>query len=515
MNRLPSIIIFVVGTLMAFYVMVQLAGSDRSLNQLAKYLAVGVFVFSVINPIRGFAILLFLGCYLEMLKYGAWWQNARGIDMISLNLPPLAAVAGISAGALVYLATGRVRITGKLVALWGGTIFAGCLVGLNAMKGGEDGNAGLGAAANSAAYLMLIPSVVTVLKTREQCRPLLTVAIWMVFPAALYGVYQGLFGYPDWHFDFLAAYRGLTYDPRVYVQPVGTMNSPMSLGTAAAICFCLLFIRRMMQEKSRKFDWILGIVFLGAAALSGRRSALMLIAVFLICALFFKSPRRTLLMYLGGFAALASLYVFANPLIYSIDKLNREGERIYGNDTFIARMVNVGTFNERILGFRNMAKNPDLWSLFGSEVSEDMGKFGHQAEDASSLKRAGNYDQLGDEFVHDGLNRAIISYGVVPMMVAGLVGLAFLAKVHRFQFSSHDPAERKLLRLSVAFLLAILSTLLASQQALTIQPINLLVFLWFGIFAVIATVEKAVPLPAVQASASAPPSFNRGSVAKV
>ena len=149
-----------------------------------------------------------------------------------------------------------------------------------------------------------------------------------------------------------------------------------------------------------------------------------------------------------------------------------------------------------------MTRNPDLWSLFGSDVSDDMGKFGHLGEDAGTQRREGNYELLGDEFVHDGLNRAIISYGVVPLFVVGLVGFVVLIKLHRAQFSIQSQDSQKLIKASMALLFGVASVTLTSQQAITIQPINLFVFMWCGVFMVILQCSKKEDFSLAQAEES-------------
>ena len=179
MNRYSFIIIQILGVIIAAIVMVELSFSERSLNILAIYLSVIAFVLSIFSPLRGYLVLIFFGCYLEVLKFGAWWQNARYIDMVSLNLPPIAAVAGICCGCLLLMVTGKVEITKTSIYSWVGAIFVGCLLGAKTLLGGGGEGSAIGDAANASAYLMLIPTTVTLFRTKEQCFGLISKAVWI------------------------------------------------------------------------------------------------------------------------------------------------------------------------------------------------------------------------------------------------------------------------------------------------------------------------------------------------
>lgn len=481
MNRHTFIIAQVAGLIIALLVMMELIFSERGLNISAIYLSIAAFIISVISPKRGYLILMVLGCYLEVLKFGAWWQNSRYIDMISLNMPPIAAVVGISLGSLLLIITRKVVVSRQLILTWLGAIFIGGLIGGKSLL--DEGD--MGEAANASVYLMLIPVTLTLFKTKEECFKLLSRAVWVVLPAALYAIYQALFGYPEFHHDFVSDYRGWGTNIGDYIQPVGTMNSPISLGTTSALCLCFLVVRASMRPNRKFIDWILGVIFVAASILSGRRSSVLLMLIFFTGLFFFKTPWRTVFLYVGSFLTVLSLYVFATPLIYVMDSFNREVAMGMGRGSFLRRFTNTGTFTDRILGFKNMTTNPDLWSLFGSKVSGRMGKFGSLGEDAGSLKHEGVYEALDDEFVHDGLNRAIIAYGVIPLIVVGVIAVVLLVKLHRAQFAIRSQEYQKLIRVSVAVILGVGAITLTSQQALTVQPVNLFVFMWCGVFLVI------------------------------
>ncbi len=486
MNRLLPIIIAFIGALIALIITVELSTSQASFNLVAVYVGIAAFVIPLLSPLRGYIVLIFLGAYLEIFKFFAWAQNASQVDMLALNIPPICAVAGISASALILMATGRIRATFYHLLVWVGTIGIGCVVGLKVLLAGAEAGgeaASLGDAANAAAYLMLIPTTATLLRSPEDWRKLLSVAIWMMVPVALYGIYQGIVGYPDLHLQFVSSYRGWGVDSTGYIQPVGTLNGALAFGTAVGICFCAVCMRANMLQRFRSFDVVLLLIFLAAAVISGRRSSLLLILAFGVGLVFFKTPRRAFVFYTASLAGVASLYLLANPLIYLFDTMNRVGGERFEENTFMARMANVGTFNDRLIGFRNMTTNPDLRSLFGADLGDDYGKFGFGLGDEASIqKRAGNYELLRDDFVHDGLNKALISYGFVPVGILAIIGFVVVFRIHRLQFWIADPVVKGQLRYGISFLFAAAFLLLTSQQALTVQPVNLLVFMVFGAF---------------------------------
>lgn len=491
MNRMSAILVILIALLVGISVMVELVVTETSFNRIGFYLTVSAFLGSLLSPKKGYVIIIAIGAYLELLKFAAWWQYSKSVDTLMINLSPIAAVSGICCGCLIGFATGRLRLTKELLFLWFGTIVVGCLVGAKILLSRGISPAGLGEAANVSGYLMLVPATATLLRTQDDWRNFLTASLWILAPSAFYGIYQALAGYPDLHYQFVSLFRGRASGVEAYIQPAGTMNGPISFGTTMAIAFCMAIVRTSLRPKVKFVDIFFFLLFLSATIGCARRSAMLLIVVFLVGLVFFKTRGRALALYAGATVFLASLFIFANPLIYFFHETNRKLQSNFGGDNFLSRVTNTGTFNDRLLGFRNMTRNPDLWSLFGAKLEKGSGKFGFgMGEDSGTLRRQGNFDSLRDDYVHDGLSKAIISYGVVPVFVALLCLGLIVLKVHRIQFSVTDQVLAKQMRYGVSFLFALGAIVFTSQQALVILPINIMAFSLLGVFVAMGRVAK-------------------------
>jgi hypothetical protein len=147
-------------------------------------------------------------------------------------------------------------------------------------------------------------------------------------------------------------------------------------------------------------------------------------------------------------------------------------------------MTRVGTYSDRLQGFANLVKSPDVWTLFG-----------HDAAD------------LDDKtlFSHDILTNCLVQYGAVPVGIAVLLLIIGMAKAHGKVLAIQDLRRRNLAAALLALTLSFLVLSMLAGNVLVIFPINVFACLFCGMMLVVcqhdveARFEAAqmAPIPAV------------------
>jgi hypothetical protein len=120
---------------------------------------------------------------------------------------------------------------------------------------------------------------------------------------------------------------------------------------------------------------------------------------------------------------------------------------------FVEQLTRVQTFSDRLEGFRNLASNPQVWSLFGvtKEVSESI-------------------------YSHDPLTQSLLAYGVVPVTLVILVCLVLLSRIHSGILLIQDRRERWMAALALGTTAGVVATSMLSGSRTSIFPIT--VFMW-------------------------------------
>ena len=136
------------------------------------------------------------------------------------------------------------------------------------------------------------------------------------------------------------------------------------------------------------------------------------------------------------------------------------------DSAFLRQVTFIRSWEDRLVGFKNLTTNPKMWSFFG--VND---RTGHVS---GGQGRAG---KLSDMFYHDGLTGAVVKYGAVPIFTGMVVGVFILFRVHRFQYNKLSGGSEKMFRIMLATIFASLVSLVAHGRLFYLFPANSLVWI--------------------------------------
>jgi len=133
------------------------------------------------------------------------------------------------------------------------------------------------------------------------------------------------------------------------------------------------------------------------------------------------------------------------------------------------KATTLGTFNGRLLGWKNLMTKSMMWTPFGWKMAgRDVRKY--------------NPLDLGD----DTIVWSLIKYGYIPVFMGGAFMLYFLIKLHKFICSlPKGSKERNIGNLCLATIVGILFGGLGNGAQLAVFPLNVYFFLcWAFVFSI-------------------------------
>ena len=473
-NLLARLVAPVLGCLTAAVLGMVLV-SDRE-NSLASFMnIVGFFGFFIgaISPRLGLYLLIFLCGYLDFIKRLLILFGDANIEDVTyvLRVAPFVLV-GTIAGLIVSYALKRFqfkRLDWMLIALT--ALFEAAIIGSNIRSG-----TGIAGAANTGVYVPLIIIVPLIFRDTDEmlsfCRCILTV----FFPVALYGIWQGIFGLADFEYKYLLS--GLTMTvlnlDEVRPRPFSTLNSPHAFQIAMSICLLLsiMLATKALRSKSGLLNssvrLIMPVVFFAASILGLGRAGWCVWFFGGMGFFAFKTNRRVISFY-SVFLVLFALLVANAQFIY--DRLDAIQSMLPSGSDFSNRAFAVGTYSERLFGYRNVFTNPELLTWFGNPALADQSNENQQ------------------EVVHDAIGQLLLSYGVVGVVVTLFCGSMFLFWAHRHALRLRSIRGR-------AFSIALLSTImgvivsgLLAGSSLGVFPIN---FMFWSIIGIMISLSRTV-----------------------
>jgi hypothetical protein len=204
---------------------------------------------------------------------------------------------------------------------------------------------------------------------------------------------------------------------------------------------------------------------------STSRSSALLVVLGLGGFFCFRSRVATRALYAALAAGFLGLVLLADVLLDNLDGWQQQVSEAVGGGEFATQMSRVGTYSDRLRGFSNLAKNPDVYTLFG--YGPDRGK-----------------DERDPLYSHDLISNILVTHGLVPLLAIMGFGVFVLARMHRGVFLIGDKHHRLLAAgfLSLAFSLFALSAL--SGSVLAVFPVNTLLWLCFGLLMLVYQSEQ-------------------------
>lgn len=497
-----SVLVVVFGLLGSLWITVTAITDDRNaLAQLAGYLAVGSFFVGLFFGRKALVLLLLLIAYGDLLKRGlVLFGSLSYYDIGKVLVTGPLVLAGICVNLLWAAISGRIE-TRRFHWL----VFIVCGVGAGlsagyAMTFYSSAMMGLKNVALGSSYLMLPWVIVMTLRTPDQIKRFLRTFLIIFFPVALYGIKQGLFGLSGFEYEYLES--GLTIESRQLVNEVmrvpSTMNAARSLSVTMALCLIIFIILRVCKSKSwsgvlHPLTFCVVPVYALAMIFTLTRVGWVAALLFPFLAVAFAGKVRTRLTYLFGIVSFGLLVAYSEPILEKWEDINRTISGFVGADTAFERQAtSISTLSARLIGWRNLTRDTELWSAFGIKESklENMGNL--------NLNTGLQIDRMSSGLTHDVVTQSIVKFGMVPFFFVLVVVIVLLRWMHSLPFRLSDPEERRLAVLLLAGMMTIGLSGLSSGMHV---PINALLYMLVGMLmsmAVLVGERKRFPAEARQ-----------------
>lgn len=467
------------------------------------------FVIAVIVPKVGLGILLVLCAYSDLLKRLLILFSRLSFEEVGrvLAMAPIV-VAGLVIALISRWAFHRMDITRRDFFMSIAVLAAMGMSFRLAWKVSHEFLGSIKNSINSGLYVAVMPVVAKFLSGKEDLLRYIRITIYIFIPAAIYGIFQTIFGFADFEQDYLAT--GLTVITFEGVpRPFSTLNSAGAWGDASALMaiFSLVPYVVTRQREVPLSPLILPAVFVvfypAICAISGisfsitvaalgilatmlpfviaagnglppskRLLPLLSFALFssacvcslcrhsyfmLLAGLFgifcFRTLRRTRVFYMIVAILGASLILSSS---YLLNHLEEWDPSTTATSEFSQRALALQTYAERLKGFNNLVSSTDMYSAFG----------------LPNEKKSG-----ATTYHHDPISGILVDYGVLALLVV-ICGLLW---VLQFAHSSVLKLPNGPPRLLGVMLLSCVFTVLASHVlfygVLSTFPINM--FFWF------------------------------------
>lgn len=437
-----------------------LTNPGSSIASFARYLAAGIIALGFFGKRLPFYLLFFIGAYADLVKRFLVIEGRfSNLDIMSvLAINPLLMVALFANCLVRYIFSSGLRSRWHVFALIYGACISLASLGF-ALRTGAEWTKLLQYGANLASYAFLPFCILTVFPTTKELCRLLRVAVVIFLPVPLYGILQFFNGYSGFEYDYLTS-GFTTVTDWMDVQktrPYSTVASPGAFAFACGFLAMLAFVFRNSRKLPtldrsyvKWFPWAVSIaitLFLFGGMLASKSRTQMLICMAALpLSVLFRSRRGTLASYSSLAAAVILLFAFSGAILDSkiLERYQDEFAAGFSEKTGIQeRYVKLSTMTIRVEGWRNLTTNPELWTLFGRE-------------DASEILKGDQMREVRQEGLasHDILTSSVISFGLVPVAMGGLiVALGLFAAHSRINRIPPQSVEGRLGRLGFAFFL--------------------------------------------------------------
>ena len=426
-NALPVVAI-IGGMIVALYIAASiLMDEGNQLANLCFYLLVGSGLLGVVAPRLAFFIFIFQSAYLDLLKrLMVIAGNVQFTDLFwVLGIAPVT-VVGIATGLMLRMVFGKVRAEPSDIRRL--VIGVALNVGLALMSYAKGGGIGgtVREVANGSSYVLLLFIVPLLFSTPNAVARCVRFIIYVYAPVAVYGVYQQFFGFQDFEIDYLKT--GLSIEVKLLeadrVRAFSTLNSATSLSVVASalvgLTIALVMIGRRTQRRLFPLPVAVALVvaFIAAWGASTVRVGILLVPLALAGTILFRKARSTAIFYATLVALFITLVASASYLYNNIEIWTRQIMEFTHSDNFAAYMLNMNSYKDRLHGFMNVLGNPRAYTLFGMSEAA--------AQDSTYS-------------FHDPLSAALLSYGVVPVVLGIMIMAVALWRFHRVIFTMRDP----------------------------------------------------------------------------
>ena len=464
-NKALAPLVVVIAMLFGVYATMSiLLSGGNTVGEFARYVLVGGFFICLLQPRLGFFLWLFACGYNDLLKRFL----VIGGRISWGDLPYVLGIAPMMfGGVLLSLLLGGIlgsrplKDTEWKMFMGGATLMAFSAVSTYFSDGRSLGSV-LQALANDGLYSMLLFVIPVLFKTADDLLHVVRCLIWIFVPVALYGIAQKINGFQDFEIAYLRT--GMSIEIKQLftnrIRAFSTLNSPTSLATvSAALCGLSLLMtsRAGSGRQERLMNPLLGLllagIFFGSWLASTGRAPIIVVPFAIIGTWAFQQRRRTVTLYATVAIAFVLLVLTSHSILDNLEEMNQSIGEHASKTGMGGDMLAVGSYSDRLIGFSTVLANPKAWSLFGLGAASSQ------------------------FYCHDPLSPLLLKFGVVGFLLFIGGGVFVLKSVHARLHVMHQPHLRWLASLFQSLSMGFILTALLSGSILTVFPIN--VFFWF------------------------------------
>lgn len=426
---------------------------------------------ALISPRSGLFVLVPVVIWIDEIKrLAVYYGGTYSSTVVTALAMPLIILCGINLGFLLSVLFARVKVerVGWLLYLLAPTI-GGAVFFASEGSFADRGQR----AANISLYMSLIPIGAVYFKGIDDWRKFYMMQAIIALPAAAWAIKQYYFGFD--HIEWTYAKSGLSKvhyvqmvfadNPRVF----GLFGSASALGCASIYAafswWCGFRYRRW------RWFWILiAAAYTYVLVCSTQRTSLIYPLIVAIFCFVFRSRLKTALVYafvLGVFVVgvLSSTYMLNEGLEKINIKLSSINKNYFGDSEWGRRVLIVSTFSDRLRGWERL-NHAKSWSLTGTDKAK---------RGAGSII---GYED--DEYNHDIINKILISYGVIGLLVVALPAVFVIIVLHRVVYSAPNNELRNDAAFVLALGLPIIGLAFVGGDNFSANPINLQIWSALG-----------------------------------
>lgn len=420
---------------------------------------------AIINPRTGLYLTAFSTVYLEFgKKLAVYYGEVSPRTLIQVLMVSIACLAGTYLGiffrAFIFR-TITLQRSNILLFLLTGAITGMLFVSARG-DGGVTGAAQI--AINGGLYIGLIPTMAILLSEKEAALKFIRFIFWILLPWPIWGIRQYFFGYTQLEWSY--ALTGLSpVSSRIIIDPNEIIGLGSNAGSYAIITvFAAFGFWHAFFFKSRRLLYFLaGVLFYAGCIFSNHRTILIFPVMALAFYWFCLRPSRTIAAYVIGMSIFLAGVLSSGWLLANIDNINSFTTELLPGK--LGQSLSVSTYSERLYGWQRFLV-PESYSLLGRLGAGWSGP-------ATSAEAAQEYN-------HDLINKILINFGVVGLLVAGILLLVLVRAVHRLVFSAPDSDTKHCTAIMIACVIPLLALSFIGGGSLNANPNNLVCWAMMG-----------------------------------
>jgi len=418
----------------------------------------------------GFVVFLVSAAYSDCLKRLLVFYSYPSLIDISvvLALPPL--LLGCCTLHIFFLSIlKRMELSRALILLYSVIFFFNFVVFAWVFLRGEGGARSVQFVLNGASYALLLPMMVVMIRDNLfTIQQVLKVFLIIFFPVVAYGIVQKFRGFADFEIMFMEGGATITHSLLLesIVRPFSTTSSPLALALTCVFyaVACIAYnVRSQVISGSVSIGAMLALLLaVTCLFLTYVRTGwvTMIISVcFIVC---FRKRISTIAIY--------SLAIISASLLIGFSPFLLEGQRFralteglitaISDDPHVVMALRLSTAEVRLIGFKNMMENPDMWTPFGV-LGADISDYGSAF------------------FTHDALSGFLLTFGYVPLAITCVAVVSCVTAIHSRIGRVHPKVEFLSAVCMLSYFAAAFTTNLASRFGANLLafPANVMFYL--------------------------------------